>query len=102
MRRCATLLFVLLTPSAAAQGPSDLYRATVAAAEGAIQVHDSRAALEWLRLAPASERGWEWRHYSARLAAATRTDSLGLGALSELEASPDGRFVAIGSPAGHL
>jgi len=102
MRRQLVLLLSLLASPAAAQRPSDLYRAAVAAAEGAIQVFDSRAALEWLRLAPAAERGWEWRHYATRMAAATRTDSLGLGPLSELEASPDGRFAAVGTSGGDL
>ena len=39
-----------------------LYRAAIAAADGALRLHDTNSAKQWLAEAPAELRGWEWRY----------------------------------------
>ncbi|MCK7480092.1 MAG: hypothetical protein M0C28_24545 [Candidatus Moduliflexus flocculans] len=52
---------------AASEAPDDwrLYRAAVAAADGALRLHETSAARQWLAEAPASHRGWEWSYLQA-------------------------------------
>jgi WD40 repeat protein len=58
------LTSVLATQGAAQTKPDDsaflLYRASIAAAEKALRLNETREAIDWLEQSPASERGWEW------------------------------------------
>ncbi len=42
-----------------------LYRAAIAAADGALRLHETSAAQTWLRAAPEEYRGWEYRYLKA-------------------------------------
>jgi WD40 repeat protein len=46
-------------------GDSKLYRAAIAAADGALRLHEAGVAQYWLREAPQDLRGWEWRYLNA-------------------------------------
>jgi WD40 repeat protein len=98
------LSFALLTMPypAPAQGDDHLYRASVAAAEGALDAFDARAAREWLDLAPVGRRGWEWRYYTAKLAGAARTIDVSVQPLWAVDISPDGATIAVGTSEGDV
>jgi WD40 repeat protein len=71
-----------------------LYRASIAAADGALRLHETSAAVAWLGEAPAAHRGWEWRYLSAladQSLSATRAHD---GPVTGIAFSPDGRLVA--------
>jgi WD40 repeat protein len=67
------------------------YRAKVAAAASALQLHNVAAARRHLEAAPARYRNWEWRHFTAQLDAAQAALPGHRGFVRALVFSPDGR-----------
>lgn len=67
--RAALTCAVLIAGGAVLTAASDwaLYRASIAAADGALRLHDTAAAASWLEGAPPASRGWEWRYLRSRL-----------------------------------
>jgi WD40 repeat protein/predicted Ser/Thr protein kinase len=77
------------------------YRADVAAAAGAVELHDVDAARAALDDAPEEHRRWEWRHFVSRLDVASLTLRQPDGPLATMAISPDGRHVATAGAGGH-
>jgi WD40 repeat protein len=59
---CVCLLLVVVCT---ADDRWTLYRAAIAAADGALRLHETSAAQAWLRAAPEEHRGWEYRYLKA-------------------------------------
>jgi len=57
----ALLVLGAQTPTSNAK----LYRAAIAAADGALRLHETTTAQYWLREAPEELRGWEWRYLNS-------------------------------------
>jgi WD40 repeat protein len=70
------------------------YRADIAAAAGALGVHNVAAARAALDDAPEEHRRWEWRHFASHLDAAGLTLRQADGPFAGLAISPDGWHVA--------
>lgn len=75
-----------------------LYRAAVAAASSALQLHDTAGAQRWLDRAPESLRGWEWRYLHGQARRADYVFQPFSWRVSSVAASPDGRLLAVGGP----
>jgi WD40 repeat protein/predicted Ser/Thr protein kinase len=77
------------------------YRARLAAAVGALAVHDAADAASQLQAAPKELRGWEWRHLHSRLDDSSAVIPLPAGkALPFLIGAPDRLQVGAMTPAG--
>lgn len=76
------------------------YRATIAAAAGAIQVNEPAAARRALDDAPVGDRGWEWRYLNARLSA--WTGRIGNGRLVDAGVDQAAQEVVVLSADGDL
>lgn len=73
---------------------AELYRAAIAAASSALQLHDTAGAQAWLDRAPEKLRGWEWRYLNAQARQAAHSFPRMAGEVKAVSASPDGRLVA--------
>ncbi|MGH7540363.1 MAG: WD40 repeat domain-containing protein, partial [Gemmatimonadota bacterium] len=71
-----------------------MYRAAIALVEASLRLHETDRAKEWLRRAPVSHRGSEWRYLAAQSDRSAATIPLDGGAVVDFATSPDGRFVA--------
>ena len=71
-----------------------LYRASIAAADGALRLHEASSAATWLEAAPSAHRGWEWRYLRGLADESLATTAAHAGPVTGLAVSPDGRFVA--------
>lgn len=72
------------------------YRAALAGAEGSLRAGDVVGAKRSLEQAPASLRGWEWRHYANRLDDAEWVFQCGSSVLEYgVDFSPDGQQLAV-------
>lgn len=71
------------------------YRASLAAASGALLNHDVADAARNLESAPGAQRGWEWRHLSNRLDDSSRVVPLPAGADCFLIPSSDRLWVGV-------
>ena len=71
-----------------------LYRAAIAAADGALQLEGTSAAKRWLAEAPAAHRGWEWRYLNARADQSDSACKAHDAAITGLAISPDGAMLA--------
>jgi hypothetical protein len=91
--RIASCALVCALP-VAAQDPGPMYRASVAAAEATLRLHETAVAKKWLAAAPESERGWEW-HYLQRLVdrSAARLPAHS-AAVTDVALSRDGAWIA--------
>src|SRR5262249_37626557 len=83
------------------------YRASLAAAAGALEIHDVADAARHLELAPKVLRGWEWRHLRSRLDDSSsvihlppRTNRFAIPEAGFLSASPDRLWVGVLTGAG--
>jgi WD40 repeat protein len=72
------------------------YRANLAAAAAALQMHNSAAARRALDAAPDAHRNWEWRHLFRQLHGARLTIAVPDGSVRTLALSPDARQFAAG------
>ena len=86
----------MIAGGAALTAASDwaLYRASIAAADGALRLHETSAALTWLEVAPAAERGWEWRYLRALADESRLAIRAHDAAVTGVAVSADGRTVA--------
>jgi WD40 repeat protein len=91
----ATLLAVtpLLQWDARAADDAALYRASIAAADATLRLHDTRAAKRWLNEAPPALRGFEWRYLNRRVDESRASADAG-AAVNDVAVSPDGVLVA--------
>lgn len=80
----------------------ELYRAQVAAAEGAERLGEQAEARAWLDATPPSERGFEWRAHDAAMDESLATWLVAGGPPTCLAASPDGARVVVGTATGAL
>jgi WD40 repeat protein len=71
-----------------------LYRAAIAAADGALQLEGTSAAKRWLAEAPAAHRGWEWRYLSARADQSESSCKAHDAAITGLAIRADGAILA--------
>ncbi len=76
------------------------YRASLAAATAALEIHDVADAARHLKLAPEALQGWEWRHLQSRLDDSTAVIPLPAGGASFLLAAPDSLQVGALTSAG--
>ncbi len=78
------------------------YRADIAAAGGALGLHNLATARAALDDAPREHRGWEWRHFASQLDEARLVLRGPDGGLRGLALSPDGRLVAAAGAQDHV
>jgi WD40 repeat protein len=78
------------------------YRADIAAAAGALGLHNVGAARTALDDAPEEHRRWEWRHFVSRLDAATLTLHQPDETFAGMAMSRDGRHVATAGSNGRV
>ncbi len=98
-----TMAMAIVEPvPARAQGGPEYYRATIAAAEGAIAAGDAGLAAEWLDAAPERYRGWEWGFLHRTADGSERTIVLDGASLWAVAISPDGKRVATGTDRGTI
>ena len=76
------------------------YRANMAAAAAALQMHNSPAARRSLETAPEEFRQWEWHHFHSQLDKASRVLTGHQGPVVGVAFSPDGGRLASGSHDG--
>jgi WD40 repeat protein/tRNA A-37 threonylcarbamoyl transferase component Bud32 len=67
------------------------YRANIAAANNALQVHNVSSARDTLDAAPLDLRNWEWRHFHAQLDLASSVENIGVAHLAEGSVTENGR-----------
>ena len=84
---------------AAAQPAGDstverLYRASVAAAEASLRLHETATAKAWLAEAPAPHRRWEWHYLQAQADRSIARVEAHDASVLDVAASPDGRHLA--------
>ncbi|NOT09781.1 MAG: hypothetical protein HOP28_16435 [Gemmatimonadales bacterium] len=92
-----------LCPPLAAQRDTLVYRAAIAAADGALAAGDTRGARRWLNAAPSRERGWEWGLLNVRSSnASIHTFPLDGAPSWAVAISPDGGTVAAGTSSGEV
>ena len=72
-----------------------LYRAAIAAASGALRLHETSDAKRWLADAPAAHRGWEWRYLNGLADESVAARKAHDAAITGLAANPDGRTLAV-------
>ncbi len=71
-----------------------LYRAAIAAADGALRLNETSAAVGWLAEAPAAHRGWEWRYLEALADQSLKSTPAHDGPVTGVAFSQDGRHLA--------
>ena len=71
-----------------------LYRASIAAADGALRLHETSAAQAWLRTAPEEHRGWEWRYLKAMSNRSVATLTAHVAPITGLAIDAAGEFAA--------
>ena len=103
----AAALALWAVPTCGQSGPPatterTLYLAAVAAAESALRLHETEAARHWLAVAPAVERGWEWRYLAARLDDSSLAIEAHTVAALGVDLSPDGATIATSGGEGEL
>lgn len=96
----ATTAFAVSAVRSQRQTVWESYRATIAAAAGAIQVNEPATARRALDDAPVANRGWEWRYLNARLSA--WTGRIGNGRLVDAGVDQAAREVVVLSADGDL
>ena len=72
----------------------ELYRANMAAAAAALQLHNSSAARRILEMAPEPFRQWEWHHFHSQLDQASRVLTGHEDTVRSVAFSPDGSRLA--------
>jgi WD40 repeat protein len=93
--RAAAALAAITLVGAAQPAPDwMLYRAAIAAASGALRLHETSDAKRWLADAPAAHRGWEWRYLNGLADESVASRKAHDAAITGLAASPDGRLLA--------
>lgn len=93
-----TLVASVFAGSAGAQPGdqvNDSYRAHIAAAEYALRLNDVAHARQWLGLAPATHRGFEWSALSAMLDGSIADVATEASPVWEVSLSSDGRAIAV-------
>ncbi len=78
----------------------DYYLASIAAADGALRLHETSTALRWLERAPVAHRGWEWRYLTASADESSFAIRPHAGAITGLAISDDGALLASTSADG--
>jgi WD40 repeat protein len=76
------------------------YRANLAAASGALRLHNVSAARRALEVAPEEYRNWEWRHFWHRLDDSSRALVLGGGEVNHPTFGAGGRRVTFATAGG--
>lgn len=82
------------------QGDTLLYRAAVAAAEGAIGAGDTRNARRWLDAAPVAPRGFEWRYLDGVIRRSTSAFVVSAHPIRAIAVAPEGTAFATGTADG--
>lgn len=78
-----------------------LYRASIAAAEKALRLNETREAIDWLEQSPATERGWEWGYLRSLCDQSIGKTPLS-GDATSIDISPAGDKAAIAFTDGKL
>jgi WD40 repeat protein len=95
-----TILFAIGEARQRRQAEYQTYRARIAAAVGALALHDVADAGRQLKEAPQELRDWEWRHLHSRLDDSSRVIPLPAGKLGFLLSAPDQLRIGAMTPAG--
>lgn len=106
---CLGLISGLVYDLASAQSVASMkidrgifYRSTLAAAEKALRLNETREARYWLRQAPASLRGWEWDYLNAQSDLSMHEVKLGDREASGFDIRSDATMAAVGFTDGQI